>query len=91
MLRLSGSIPGRRIDVDTMGNKSDVNKGGLEELAKLKPVRDALTDLAILRQEMVVLYGHHQMASPERVLKLTLKLDELARRLMSSTSNTRSA
>ncbi len=62
------------------GNAGPI-KGNMEDLAKLKPVRDALNDLFLLRQEMTTLFAHGQFASPDRVLKLTAKLNALGQHL----------
>lgn len=52
------------------------------DILKAKPVRDALSDISTLRREMSVLHDHGQYAAPERILRLTAKIDALIRRLV---------
>jgi hypothetical protein len=62
----------------------DSSNDQLKQIMSFKPVREAIADVDTLRREMSVLYAHGQFAAPERVLKLTARVDLILRRLHSA-------
>jgi hypothetical protein len=61
--------------------QQDQTNKQIKEVLSFKPVREAISDIETLRREMFALYAHGQFAAPERVLKLTARIDLILRRM----------